>query len=140
MRYQHRPQFLQSFLVAFPYRSRDLRGVNAKFVVRQAAHVREMLQVARTDASVFDHDVPISLLGYDRQSIARFRGGKVGHDVRARRLVNASGMQAEASQQAGSAQAALLPTAYIDDPAGLPTGMGTRQMLFGLSGYAQKRA
>src|ERR1700730_18639900 len=96
MRYQHRPQFLQSFLVAFRYRGRDLRGVNANVVVRQAAHVREMLQVARTDASVLDHDVPISLLGYYRQSIGRVRCGKVGHDISTRRLIDASGMQAEA--------------------------------------------
>ena len=94
--------------------------MNANVLVRQAAHVREMLQVTRTDASVFDHDVPISLLGYDRQRIGRVRSGKVGHDIRTRRLVNASGMQAEASQQASRAQATLLPTAYIDNPARLP--------------------
>jgi hypothetical protein len=35
MRYQHCPQFLQSFLVAFRYRGRDLRGVNANKLVVQ---------------------------------------------------------------------------------------------------------
>ena len=84
-------------MAIFRYRGRDLRGVNANVVVGHAAHVREMLQMTRTDASVLDHDVPISLLGYDRQSIGSVRSGKVGHDLRTRRLIDASGMQAKAS-------------------------------------------
>jgi hypothetical protein len=110
--------------------------VDVKGVIRQASELRKVLQVPYAHASVFDHDVPVGLLGYHRQSIARVWGCKVGYDISAGRLIDSSCVQAEASQQAGSAQAALLPTAYIDDPAGLPTGMGTRQMLFGLSGYA----
>lgn len=82
----------------------------------QASHVGKVLQVACPDAAVRDHDVPISLLGYGRQSLAYLRSGEVRYDVNVRRLVDVRGMKTKASQQTGSAQAALLSAINIDDP------------------------
>ncbi|KVE86827.1 hypothetical protein WI99_15070 [Burkholderia cepacia] len=99
-----------------------------------------MLQMAHTDASIFDHDVSIGLLRDDRQSIFHIGGGEIEHNIGVARLGDSGCMQTQAPQQAGSAQATLLLLTYINYSACLPTGSCIRQMIFRLSMYVQECA